>query len=98
MNSGQETSSLKALLRVQVERAISLAKSRYDVAVFESISLSGLPGRDGYQEYWGEQRGEQAAASRITETVLDHFLNTVPILAFIRLKEKTIQANYFLLL
>lgn len=81
-----------------MERATSLAKSRYDVTVFESISLSGLPGREGYQESWGEQTGEHAAASRITDRVPDHFLNTVPILAFIMLKEKTIQANYFLLL
>lgn len=90
MNSGQETKSLKGILMVLVEKVIPLAKSKYDVVVFESISLLGyqVEKRIGNGRW---RRGEQAAVSRIMDRVPDHFLNTVTVLAFITMEENTIQ-------
>lgn len=70
VNSGQETKPLKGILIVLVERVIPLAKSKYDVVDFQSISLLGCR----VEKHIGnarERREEQGAASMIVDRVLD---------------------------
>lgn len=59
------------------------------MVVFESGSLPGVEGTEGYWECEGSTR-ENVVVSRIMERVPDHFLNTVPVLAFITIEENTI--------
>ena len=70
VNSGQETKPLKWILIVLVERVIPLAKSKYDVVYFQSISLLGY----WVEKHIGNARGgreEQGAASMTVDGVLD---------------------------